>query len=194
MSKDTSLWLVVAVSILGTIVVMGSSLWLMYHRSVQEQLTASRTERTPTPPPEPVIAAAPEPTPTPAKRRSRRLTDPSSAEEYAEAFQHAIDNQNFAATEELLADEVNVTIVGEGCCDSLSANDATKELEYLEESGNFDWDQGHPDVVELLESPEQYLGDTIGLAATGEVLGFGQDTDGQIDHITISSSLNLVLP
>ncbi|MDI6778249.1 MAG: hypothetical protein QMD77_03585 [Patescibacteria group bacterium] len=113
-----------------------------------------------------------------------------AANQTSSAFENAVNQEDFAKAETLLADNVYYVIDASDCCGDISKKEAVQNFKnYIKSVKSFDFDQEQQVVkqmkVNLAETFSKY---TIGIADNKMVLSYQVNKRGKINNIMLSAS------
>ncbi len=158
----------------------------------------SQIKPTPTPTPKESITPTKKITQSAKETPSPTSGQTNDLDSVKENIRAAIDTKNYAALEGYMATNVSVILEATECCGSLSAADATKQLEYLNDATSpWNFDQTNATIKQIkTQEPTKYGPDTayVGIAANEYTVSFKFDANNKINGITMAVTYKLILP
>lgn len=147
------------------------------------------------PSPSPTASLVPNPSPfTPIEPSPTPSATPSQSQTRDNIIA-AIESQNTAALDGLMATTVQVRLEATECCGPLTPADAIAQLDYLNPAVNWDFDPSNPTIQALNTQVPTYYGPDhiVGVAANGYTIGIELDADGLISAISMSVHYDLLI-
>lgn len=142
------------------------------------------------------------PTPTPAedaevvitKTPDEETVEIKDLDKVQETIRAAIDTMNTQALEGYMTDTVQFTIYASECCGDMTKVEAIKNLEYVKDGDNWNFDQNNETIKKLKEKSEFFGPDAyVGFAQNNEnAVAFKFNESNMIDSIAVVASYKLI--
>jgi len=110
----------------------------------------------------------PQPTPTPSSTHPSASPKTMSLADTQIAILEHTNNTNRSTFKEFLSKEVSVTLYATDCCQPMTALEAIKQLDYINEGMPITFDQNNTTIVNLKAKNLQLTGTYMGISQTKE--------------------------
>lgn len=110
-------------------------------------------------------------------------------------FEQAINAKEYDSTEELFTDPVEVIIEATECCGPVSPAEAAQHMDYMEQAGEFNFDQDQQIVRKMkVNLADYFANDIIGVSPAPEnaILSYRVNAQDKIERVYMAVTVDLL--